>query len=269
MTNDTGRHNVEAFLDECDDVIASWEGSADSATWTADGSHQHPLVDESGHTMVAIEDLYGLFSPYSRSRDREAQEQARSAQRPIVCLQTIDDFGPTLHGGLDLFRVTPWDVQDHSQMVVGRAGYLPDLDGAQRGESRWERIWADPAWRREVLRATADSALSSKAGMLRQVLRWFVASGSHGRPRDLVAGIEISGGGGIRGRDGDSVMSSPELVSLQERSGLEAQYPRFGRKGRREARRGGTRAFPPRPGIRPRWRGRRARNEPTTRKEDE
>ncbi|HET7398978.1 MAG TPA: hypothetical protein VFJ94_10695 [Intrasporangium sp.] len=32
--------DVQAFLDQCDDVLADWEGSADSATWTADGGHE-------------------------------------------------------------------------------------------------------------------------------------------------------------------------------------------------------------------------------------
>jgi hypothetical protein len=40
------RQDVDAFLAEADDVIADWEGSADSATWAADGSHQR---DTGGH----------------------------------------------------------------------------------------------------------------------------------------------------------------------------------------------------------------------------
>lgn len=36
--------DLDAFLAECDDVIADWEGSADSATWAADGSHEHDTL---------------------------------------------------------------------------------------------------------------------------------------------------------------------------------------------------------------------------------
>jgi hypothetical protein len=38
--------DLDAFLAECDDVIADWEGSDDSASWAADGSHEH---DTGGH----------------------------------------------------------------------------------------------------------------------------------------------------------------------------------------------------------------------------
>lgn len=35
------REDVDAFLAECDDVIADWEGSPDAASWSADGSHEN------------------------------------------------------------------------------------------------------------------------------------------------------------------------------------------------------------------------------------
>ncbi|NHN55786.1 hypothetical protein G9U51_08350 [Calidifontibacter sp. DB0510] len=38
--------DVDAFLAECDDVIDDWNGSADSASWSADGSHE---VDTDGN----------------------------------------------------------------------------------------------------------------------------------------------------------------------------------------------------------------------------
>lgn len=34
------RSDVDAWLDECDDVLTDWAGSVDSATWAADGSHE-------------------------------------------------------------------------------------------------------------------------------------------------------------------------------------------------------------------------------------
>jgi hypothetical protein len=33
---------VDDFLARCDDVLADWDGSADAAVWTADGSHEEP-----------------------------------------------------------------------------------------------------------------------------------------------------------------------------------------------------------------------------------
>ena len=47
--------DLDAFLAECDDVIADWEGSDDSATWAADGSHEH----DTGDYYAGIEG-YGL-----------------------------------------------------------------------------------------------------------------------------------------------------------------------------------------------------------------
>lgn len=40
------RADVDAFLAEADDVIADWEGSADAASWSADGSHEHDTGGE-------------------------------------------------------------------------------------------------------------------------------------------------------------------------------------------------------------------------------
>ena len=38
--------SVDDFLAECDDVIEDWQGSVDSATWAADGSHEHDTLGE-------------------------------------------------------------------------------------------------------------------------------------------------------------------------------------------------------------------------------
>lgn len=38
--------DLDAFLAECDDVISDWEGSTDSASWAADGSHERDTGGE-------------------------------------------------------------------------------------------------------------------------------------------------------------------------------------------------------------------------------
>lgn len=40
-------HDVDEFLAKCDDVIDDWEGSPDSASWSADGSQQYDTVGDS------------------------------------------------------------------------------------------------------------------------------------------------------------------------------------------------------------------------------
>lgn len=40
------RADVDAFLAECDDVLDDWEGSTDSASWAADGSHEYDTGGE-------------------------------------------------------------------------------------------------------------------------------------------------------------------------------------------------------------------------------
>ncbi len=52
------RADVEDFLAELDDVVDDWEGSADSATWAADGSHEPTELDG---------EYYGYDSPGSAS----------------------------------------------------------------------------------------------------------------------------------------------------------------------------------------------------------
>lgn len=63
------RSDVDAWLDECDDVLTDWAGSTDSATWAADGSHETDTsgwsyYDDAGlhWARLDVTDLYAEFA---------------------------------------------------------------------------------------------------------------------------------------------------------------------------------------------------------------
>lgn len=83
--------DLDDFLATCDDVIDDWHGSFDSATWTADGSHEHVV-----QVRIDLGPLFGWAAAVAAAaRGINTAEAIRTnGTRPGIEAQQ-SPYGPT------------------------------------------------------------------------------------------------------------------------------------------------------------------------------
>lgn len=112
--------DVDDFLAEADDVIDDWEGSHDSATWTADGSHEHN-TDGRYYGEDQWDTSHGLFQFLPPRFDTISVAPVGT---PLTASRTLPGWR---------------DLTPHASQVR----IEPDLDAIHAMHERTEQVWAN------------------------------------------------------------------------------------------------------------------------------